>query len=187
MQTCNLWEVIHKHIFTLCKNWLTLLNSKQISEVGWQEKRPEVCNTMLVWVNIRLQPTNKITITKRLSKSVMSSVHSTTEIRATTLNNRLIREQRSNLKITLNILESGSLELKKDMVKEHKFGQMAQSTMDGGKKIKPTVKVDLFMPMEMSMKVNGFMTKLMDLVTTPIRTEPSMKATGWKISNMVLV
>ena len=142
MQTCKLWEVIHKHIFTLCKNWLTLLNSKQISEVGWLEKRLEVCNTMLGWVNIPLQPTNKIMITKRYRKSVTSSMHSTTEIRAKTLHKRLIREQRSNLKITLNILESGSPELKKDMVKEDKFGQMAQSTMDGGKTIKLTAKVD---------------------------------------------
>jgi hypothetical protein len=68
--------------------------------------------------------------------------------------------------------------------KEDKFGQMDPCMKDGGWIIKPMEKEDLFMPMVMYMMVNGLMIKLMDSVSIAILMEPSMRATGKKISNM---
>jgi hypothetical protein len=86
-QICKLWAIIERHILqiTLCNNWLSSLKFKQISEVSWLERRLEVCNTMLVWVDTTMKTVNKIMTTKRSSKSEVSSVNSTTMKRPTTV------------------------------------------------------------------------------------------------------
>jgi len=66
------------------------------------------------------------------------------------------------------MMESGSPEKTSDKVKEDKFGQMVPCTRDGGKTTKPMEKVDSFTLTEMSMTVNGSMTKLMDSVSIAI-------------------
>ena len=74
-----------------------------------------------------------------------------------------------------------------EMAKELKFGKMAASMLDTGKMIKRLVKADSFMPMGMSTKESGSMTRLREEVFMNIWILPSMSATGKKIDSMVMV
>ena len=58
---------------------------------------------------------------------------------------------------------------------------------DGGKRIKPMEKEDLFTQMEMFMMVSGLTIKLMATEFTAILTGPNTRATGKKINNMETV
>jgi len=79
-QTCKLWEIIKVVVKTTiqCNNWLLSLKSKQISEDSWPERKLEECNTTQEWVDTTMKMVNKIMITKKFSKSEMSSENSTT-------------------------------------------------------------------------------------------------------------
>ena len=72
------------------------------------------------------------------------------------------------------------------MEKVSRFGQMGPCMKDGGLIAKQTDKEGLSMLMVMSMMVNGFKIKLMDLVSTAILTEQDMKGIGKKINSMVM-
>lgn len=78
---------------------------------------------------------------------------------------------------------SGSLAQTSDRDMESKFGQMAQCMKAGGKLIKRTVKVDLFMLMETSMMAIGRMIKHMVSEFIAILMEPDTKDSGKKINN----
>jgi len=55
----------------------------------------------------------------------------------------------------LDMMVNGSLEVRLDKERVSKFGQMVQCMKVGGKTIKPTELVDLFMLMVMFMMGNG--------------------------------
>lgn len=78
--------------------------------------------------------------------------------------------------------ESYSMEWKMDT--DSKSGKMDQSTMGSGNAIKQMAMVPLFMQMVISMRVSGWMTKLMDMELTSMLMEPRMLANGLKINNM---
>lgn len=65
----------------------------------------------------------------------------------------------------------------------NKYGKMAQSTTDNGKEIKQTAKESLYMPMEIYMRVNGSMIKLMGMEHISMQTGLFMSETGVKINN----
>jgi hypothetical protein len=67
-----------------------------------------------------------------------------------------------------------------------KYGQMVQDMMDSGKMELLKDTEGWFMPRETYMKVNGWMTKLMVMVSTLTLMEASMKVNGLMISNMDL-
>lgn len=71
----------------------------------------------------------------------------------------------------------------REMAEVPKYGQMALSTKDTGRMTKPMAKEDLSMPMEMYMKVNGRMTRLMVMVSTCILTVLNMRDTGRRTNN----
>ena len=68
----------------------------------------------------------------------------------------------------------------------YKYGQMVQDMMDSGKMELLKDTEGWFMPRETYMKVNGWMTKLMVMVSTLTLMEASMKVNGLMISNMDL-
>ena len=78
--------------------------------------------------------------------------------------------------------ESYSMEWKMDT--DSKSGRMDQSTMGSGNAIKQMAMVPLFMQMVISMRVSGWMTKLMDMELTSMPMEPRMLVNGLKINNM---
>lgn len=49
---------------------------------------------------------------------------------------------------------------------DNKYGKMDQNMMDNGRETKQMVKEHLFMLMEISMRANGLMIKLMDMELT---------------------
>jgi hypothetical protein len=64
-------------------------------------------------------------------------------------------------------------------------GLMEQAMKDSGRIINRKEEVDLFILMGMSTMANGLVTKPMGTVYTCIQMEPSTKAFGKMISNMV--
>jgi hypothetical protein len=78
--------------------------------------------------------------------------------------------------------ESSSMEWKMDT--DSKSGKMDQSTMGSGNAIKQMAMAPLFMLTVISMRVSGWMTKLMDMELTSMPMEPRMLVNGSKISNM---
>lgn len=75
----------------------------------------------------------------------------------------------------------------KKMVKECNIGQMGQSMMANGFKIKPLARAHLHILMEICIKGNGKMIKLMGLEFIPmLNLGLSMKDTGKMICCMVL-
>jgi hypothetical protein len=79
------------------------------------------------------------------------------------------------------MMDNGKEIVVKDM--EFKCGQMVQDIKEIGKIIKLMVKENLFMLMEIFIKVNGKMIKLMDLVVINIPMELHMKDIGKMIIN----
>ena len=68
---------------------------------------------------------------------------------------------------------------------EFRYGPMDQDMMDSGRMEWLMVEVDLFMLMEMFMKVNGSKIKLMDMEYNKIITEVVTKASGKTTNNTV--
>lgn len=68
-----------------------------------------------------------------------------------------------------------------------KFGRTAVDTTDNGTEIRLMDRVSLYMPMVMSTRVSGIMTRHTDMEPTDMLMEPLMSESGQKISNMVVV
>ena len=68
---------------------------------------------------------------------------------------------------------------------EDKNGQMAPDTKETGKMTKLMVSEDYITLMAIYMKVNGWMTKHMDMVFTLMPMVPNIRDNGKKINSMV--
>ena len=99
--------------------------------------------------------------------------------------NKELSDLSKNQKTELTIKVSGLSLQSRKMEEESKFGLMVQDTMVFGRMEWPMVLADLFMLKAMFMKVSGLMTRQMVTESTLILTVQGMKATGFKISNMV--
>ena len=73
------------------------------------------------------------------------------------------------------------------MEKVHKCGKMAASIPGTGRLTKLTVKVDLYMLMEMPMRVTGITIKPREEELMNMLMVQNMSETGRKIDNMVMV
>lgn len=106
-----------------------------------------------------------------------------TKMRTTSLKSSRSRDQCSSSRMELNMRESGTHQLTRDMDVAIKFGLMGPFMKDTGKTIKLMVEVDLFMPMVISMMATGRTIRLMGSDNTLTPMELNTKVTGWTISN----
>ena len=80
---------------------------------------------------------------------------------------------------------NGMRQQTREMERDIRYGLMAHSMRDTGRMTRLMVEVDLFMLMEMSMRVNGKMIKHMDMESTCTQMVLNTKDIGGKTSNTV--
>ena len=122
----------------------------------------------------RAASTSRNKITERLSRNRCIILHR---------REQLSRLTRTNLGQSTQVSGLEGLE----MDKEHKYGQMAQSTLVPGKTITQAAKANLLTMMATVMKANGLGIKRMDTAPTLIIMEQNTLDSGKMMSNMALV
>ena len=91
---------------------------------------------------------------------------------------KMVSNSQTNLPSKMAPLIRAILKVSNVMVQESKFGLIMLVTKANGRIIKPVAAANSGMLTVTFMTVNGKMIRPMDMATTPMSMEPSMKATG---------